>query len=432
MTIRSASILLVLCLLGVTSLKAQVPSVETFSAIRLEDETTNNYIELRPATLATSYTLTWPASAPSLATGQTRAITIAGPSNAMTWAILPVLTGTTPGLAFFRASDTLTSATEMTWDTSNKTLTLSRSAPNAPLLQATLTGVASATHSSLSITNSSSNAGVSMTKRGLSISSTGSWVGTNTGLEVIVSGGTTTNAATFTGGRVGIGTSTPVATAEINGDIAYTEFNYTSALAATNNNVNFDGLGNKFSLVLINTQTASFILTGFAGGVPGKTFTLINGSSKPLTISSQNLLSAEANRFITPGDDAIVIPEQSTVTFHYSGIRSRWYVGAVSPLNIIGYPLTEATVNATNTVLPTATASYIKVTNSGINRDVTLENGVATGQVLIIQNNNASCCFIRVTGTNVEVAQSDNTLQPGQALFLVWDGTLWQTVSAKS
>jgi hypothetical protein len=52
----------------------------------------------------------------------------------------------------------------------------------------------------------------SLTKTGLSLSSTGSWSGTgsvNRGLVVDVSGGTTNYAALFTGGNVGIGTTTP-------------------------------------------------------------------------------------------------------------------------------------------------------------------------------------------------------------------------------
>lgn len=425
-------IITTLVLFGIASATMMAQSVETFYGIKLEDETTNSTIELRPATGTSAYTLTFPSSVPTLAVGQTRALTVSGGGSGLSWATIPLVTGTTPGVAYFKTNDEISSSTDFLWSESTRQLQLANGTNGSALISLTKSGSPGADVVGMTLTNTATNAGSSFTKRALQINSTGAWTGNNVGLEVVASGGTNNYAATFSGGNVGVGTTTPVAALEINGDMSYTEFNYTTTLSATNNNMDFTGTGNKAALVRIGgTQTAPFTFTGFAGGVAGKTITLLNASTQPLTISNQNTSSNATNRFITPGGDAITIPSYSTVTVHYSGIDSRWYVGAVSPLNFTGYPLTEANVGST-TVLPTATASYIKVTNTDANKDVTLENGVATGQVLIIQNNTTSGYYIRITGTNVEVASADATIQPGQALFMVWDGAKWQTVSSKS
>lgn len=71
-----------------------------------------------------------------------------------------------------------------------------------------------------SATNTSSTN--SVTKIGCSIQSTGTWSGTsavNVGLVVNATGGTTNYAATFSGGNVGIGTTTPATALDVNGQI---------------------------------------------------------------------------------------------------------------------------------------------------------------------------------------------------------------------
>ncbi len=77
------------------------------------------------------------------------------------------------------------------------------------------------TTASVANTATSSTAGIA--KTGVDITSTGAWNGagsTNTGLRVVVSGGTTNYAGLFTGGNVGIGTSTPSQELEVaDGDI---------------------------------------------------------------------------------------------------------------------------------------------------------------------------------------------------------------------
>jgi hypothetical protein len=72
-------------------------------------------------------------------------------------------------------------------------------------------GIKVADNTAAKIQNTAISSTLLAKKYGLQISSTGSWAtgSTNTGLEVVVSGGSLNVAATFTGGNVGIGTAVP-------------------------------------------------------------------------------------------------------------------------------------------------------------------------------------------------------------------------------
>jgi hypothetical protein len=77
----------------------------------------------------------------------------------------------------------------------------------------------------------------SVNKVGMDIESTGSWSGTgavNTGLVVNATGGATNYAATFSGGNVGIGTTSPGATLQAVNSSATMQFGSTDGLGNTN------------------------------------------------------------------------------------------------------------------------------------------------------------------------------------------------------
>jgi hypothetical protein len=284
----------------------------------------------------------------------------------------------------------------------------------------------------MSLINTSTST-TTLTKRGLLISSTGSWTGTNIGLSVAASGGTSNYAAIFTGGRVGVGDDTPDATLDLDGDLAYTEYSYTGTLVAGNNNdVDFDGNDNRFALVRVGTQTATRTITGFEGGVAGKTFTIINASGYPIVIEPQSTASVAANRIITPDNDKVAVAFRSSAQFTYSGVDSRWYVSSISPSNVVSFPPTDQTVTGAGATLASSTSAYLRINNSSANnQNVALEDGVTPGQVVIVQNIPASAKNITLTGANVNVLATDATLQAGQAIILVWDGTQWQGAASK-
>ena len=361
-----------------------------------------------------------------------RVASVSGSEATLDWTNASVtLSGAPTQMAFFKTATELSSASDITWDTLNRTLTLVNVSKPSELLSLSKSGAQTSNDTTMSLLNTATSS-TTLTKTGLLISSTGSWTGTNIGLSVNVAGGTSNYAATFTGGRVGIGDDTPDATLDLDGDLAYSEYSYTGTLAATNDDVDFDGNDNRFALVRVGTQGSAKKITGFEGGVAGKTFNLINASGHPIIIEPQSTGSAASNRIITADNDNVAIAHRTTAQFVYSGQDSRWYVSATSPSSVVSFPPTDQTITGTGGVLQSSTSAYLRVNNtSATNQDVTLEDGVTVGQVIIVQLITTSAKNITLDGTNLIASASDASLTPGQAVILVWDGTYWQVSAAK-
>ena len=392
-----------------------------------------NTVSLRAGAMASNATYVLPTTLGAV--GQVpRISSISGDEATLDWlSISSTLSGAPTQVAFFKTATELSSSSDVSWDTLNRTFTLINTSKPSELLSLSKSGSQTSNDTAMSILVTTTSTST-LTKRALLISSTGSWTGTNVGLAVTASGGTNNYAALFSSGRVGIGDDTPDATLDLDGDLAYTEYSFTGTWAAvTNNDVDFDGNDNRFVLVRVGTQSAARTITGFEGGVAGKTFNLINASGFPIFIEAQSTGSVAANRIITPDNDKVAIAHRSSAQFVYSGVDSRWYVTTTSPSNVVSFSPTDQTVAGAGAVLATSTSAYLRVSNNTANnQDVTVEDGVTVGQVVIVQNVPASTKNITLTGGNVDnVLATDKTLQPGQALILVWDGTDWQGAAAK-
>lgn len=391
----------------------------------------DNTVSLRAGAMTSNTSYVLPSTLGAV--GQVpRIASISGSEATLDWlTVSATFSGTPTQVAFFKSSTELTSSADVAWDTTLRTLNLVTTSRSSELLALSESGAQTANDTTMSLINTSTSTST-LTKRGLLISSTGSWTGTNIGLSVAASGGTSNYAAIFTGGRVGVGDDTPDATLDLDGDLAYTEYSYTGTLAATNNDVNFDGSDNRFALVRVGTQTAARTITGFTGGVAGKIFNIINASGFPIIIEAQSTGSAAANRIITPDNDKLAIAFRSSAQFTYSGVDSRWYVSAASPSNVVSFPPTDQTVTGAGATLASSTSAYLRINNtSANNQNVALEDGVTSGQVVIVQNVPASAKNITLTGANVNVLATDATLQAGQAIVLVWDGAQWQGAASK-
>jgi hypothetical protein len=112
----------------------------------------------------------------------------------------------------------------------------------------------------------------SINKVGMDVESTGAWNGTsavNTGLVVNAAGGTTNYAATFSGGNVGIGTTSPGSLLTLLG----------------NNAITFTGVSAQNQPFTISTDATDSVYMNFGGGL-GKPFNIQSNGSTVLQLNA--------------------------------------------------------------------------------------------------------------------------------------------------
>lgn len=398
---------------------SRAQSTETFNTIRFEDPSSiGSFITLQPPSGISPYSLTLPSS---MSAG-TWGLKFNGSTGSATWGTWMNLVGSDKQIAWFKGTDSVKSSSKLTWDDVNAAFTLTNSA------------AITASDTTMTLLNTATSSTASITKVGLQVLSTGTLSGAstvNTALIVDAQGAATNYAALFLNGRVGINTSTPTTALDINGDVAFREVNYTTTLATTANDVVFSTNNNYSYVRIAGTQTAAFTITGIAGGQSGKMIILYNATSYNMTISNESTSSTAANRIKSPGGSNILVTPGSAIQLLYSGNESRWRLAFAGPGALSQFGNADVVVT-NNAVLPTSSASYLKLTTgTALNRyDASLEDGVVAGQILVIQNGGPK--IIDLTGTNFIVDGSFNGMADGDSMIFVWNGSKWQQVARQS
>ena len=125
--------------------------------------------------------------------------------------------------------------------------------------------------------------------------------------------------------QVGINTTDPKTTLDVNGGLSLREG---SALVFTNGtNDNFSLGTSVYSMYRITGPTADFSLTGIVPvtGSDGQVITLQNTTDYNITIKHENTNSTAANRIYVTGErDYYLTGKYTSITLHYSFSLSRW------------------------------------------------------------------------------------------------------------
>ncbi len=133
-----------------------------------------------------------------------------------------------------------------------------------------------------------------------------------------------TRAQTITAQQVGIATSDPKTTLDVNGALSLRENTALNLSNGANNDISLGAIA--YSLYRITGPTAAFTISGIVPvtGSDGQLVTFENTTAQTMTLV-HDAVSTAANRIYCPGaKNFIIVGQYSTVTLQYNKTQSRW------------------------------------------------------------------------------------------------------------
>jgi hypothetical protein len=123
--------------------------------------------------------------------------------------------------------------------------------------------------------------------------------------------------------NVGINTTTPEATLDVNGDIIIRTAPLTVADGIT---LALDVNTTRFSYYKLKGPTADFTLAGITAGIDGRLVTLFNRSGFAMQLTNEDPTAAAGDMIITGTGATITIPNKGIVNLQYDGDEQMWVV----------------------------------------------------------------------------------------------------------
>ncbi len=122
--------------------------------------------------------------------------------------------------------------------------------------------------------------------------------------------------------KVGIGTDTPLASLDVNGDIVLRSTGLTIIDSLT---LGLDVNTEKFSRYRLSAS-GEFAVGGITAGVDGRLLILMNQSGFTMHLNHEDLNASIADRIITGNQQDLVLNDMGAVTLQYDAMAQRWVV----------------------------------------------------------------------------------------------------------
>jgi len=124
---------------------------------------------------------------------------------------------------------------------------------------------------------------------------------------------------------VGIGTETPTAMLDINGDVVFRTADLTVEDSVT---LALDVNTEKFSSYRISGADSAFTLAGITAGMDGRLITLINESQFPMELNNEDSTASPADQIMTGNHENMVLEVMGMVTLQYDTSAQKWLVNS--------------------------------------------------------------------------------------------------------
>jgi hypothetical protein len=126
-----------------------------------------------------------------------------------------------------------------------------------------------------------------------------------------------------TGNKVGINTTSPQATLDINGDIIIRSM---PLVVSDGVNISVDVNTDRFSNYKVQGPTADFVIAGLVAGADGRMITLNNRSGFLMQLSNEDAAAQPIEQIITGTGATLDINAGGMVTLQYDGDLQKWVV----------------------------------------------------------------------------------------------------------